>query len=462
VRQQLLFAPGDAWSGRLGRESARNLRALRFLEPLRVEARPAGDSADVLVETRDYWTTRPEVNLETSGDTRYGSVGLTERNLLGLGKSLSFAFRSQPSGNSRLLSYEDPGVLGSRHRIWVRITRGDQEASDRYHVQLPFYSQDAPRAYGAAFERVRAVPRLYQGGVEAARFDQRTQAAEVSWGTRIGDHESVRRLEFSFESADKVLGPSQLAPGAAPAFDGGLEDLRLRRWSAQWSVWRPHFLERVDIERMTRIEDFDVGTRLELKAGVSPRLLGSGKDEGHLRARLDAGAASRIGFGWMSCSASGRFLPEARDLVVRLDARWYTLALPAHAVVVAVQGVAADRVSRDFQAVVGGLTGLRAYPVHAVAGRRLWRLNLEDRWRLSPASWELVKLGSAVFLDAARAWGLGAAGTDWHHDAGLGLRVGLPVLGVAEVLRVDVAWPLVPTRDGRRDPVLSVGSSQAF
>jgi len=462
VRQQLLFAPGDPWKESVALETGRNLRALNYLEPSRIAATRSGDSVSAVVETRDFWTTRPEINLESSGGTQYGSVGFTERNLLGLGKSLSILFRSQPTGNSRLLAWEDPAVLSSRHQLQIRATRGQEDASDRYTLGLPFYSVEAPRSYWADWQRSRSVPRLYRAGIEAARMDRHIEYARASYAWKIADTDLVRRLEVSFESLDRSLSGTRLAPGAPADFAGAAEDLRLRRVNLGWSAWRPRYVELVDIDRMDRVEDFDLGVRGALTIGFSPRAFGSGQDEGYFEASLGAGLEALNGFGWLRASGSSRMVPEAQEVIGSLDARWYVLPYPGHTLVLAAHGVVGDKVPNDFQVVVGGLDGLRAYPVLAVAGQRLWRLNAEERWIFSPPSWQLAKLGAVTFLDAAKAWGLGAEGTDWHHDAGVGLRVGLPILGVAEVLRVDVAWPLVPTRDGRREPVLSIGSSQAF
>ena len=112
--------------------------------------------------------------------------------------------------------------------------------------------------------------------------------------------------------------------------------------------------------------------------------------------------------------------------------------------------------------VVGGLNGLRAYPVHAVAGKRLVRWNVEDRHALVSNLFQFMTVGSAVFMDGARGWGSGAEGTGWFTDAGIGLRIAPPRAAIGPVIRVDVAWPISPTRDARREPVLSIGSSQAF
>ncbi len=86
-------------------------------------------------------------------------------------------------------------------------------------------------------------------------------------------------------------------------------------------------------------------------------------------------------------------------------------------------------------------------------------------WLRESRQWtSLVRayLASVSFVDGARGWGSGAEGTRWFHDAGIGLRIAPPRAAIGPVIRADIAWPLSPTRDGRREAVLSIGSSQAF
>jgi hemolysin activation/secretion protein len=100
--------------------------------------------------------------------------------------------------------------------------------------------------------------------------------------------------------------------------------------------------------------------------------------------------------------------------------------------------------------------------VQAVAGTRGWRLNAENRMVIGENYWENVTVGVVGFMDAARAWGAGSGPSQWFVDAGTGLRVALPQWSLGQVLRIDLAWPLSPTRDGQRDAVITFGSSQAF
>ena len=156
----------------------------------------------------------------------------------------------------------------------------------------------------------------------------------------------------------------------------------------------------------------------------------------------------------MRASASSRIRREPREILAQVDARWVNQQIDRQALILAAHGVLGERVGRDFQAVVGGLNGLRAYPVQALAGQRLWRFNLEDRWTIGENLLDFVSVGAVAFGDIARAWGPGAAQTRWYTAVGTGVRIALPRWSPNQILRLDVAWPVQPTRDGRREPVL--------
>ncbi len=462
VRQQLLFAPGDRWSQSRSDESARVLRTLDYLEPRRMEALREGDSVVVTVETRDSWTTSPVLNVESGGGVQYGTVGLTERNLLGLGKSLSFLYHEDAVGKSRSLSYRDPALLGSRLQLAYGASSGAVGATDVLSVTQPFYAQEARRTYGFSWRRTSSVARLFESGAEVASLDKRLHETELWGGSGWSRDGSVVRAVGSLLLMDRNLGPTVLEPGAPPDFEGGEEALRLRRVAAEFTVWRPRFVVREDVDRMGRKEDIDLGSSAAIKLGFAPKAFGSTASEGYARLAAEGGAQAAFGFGYARGSVSMRLRRGPLEVVRRADLRWFLGWRPGRVLVLAAHGIGGTDVPRDFQVVVGGLNGLRAYPVQALAGTELVRLNAEQRWVLVRNSWDLFSLGTAVFYDGARAWGPGAVGTGWFNAAGLGLRLSTPHSALGPVVRVDVAWPVSPTRDGTRDAVFTFGSSQAF
>ena len=94
IRRELLFAAGDTVDTLRVAESLRRLRKLQFLEDVHVEAQkcatPLGELLALKVVTRDAWTTRPDIKPGGSSPR----IGLTERDLLGTGRTVSVSLVS--------------------------------------------------------------------------------------------------------------------------------------------------------------------------------------------------------------------------------------------------------------------------------------------------------------------------------------------------------------------------------
>lgn len=464
VRSRLLFAPGDIWTADRVIESQRLLRGVDYLGPDTIRSRLVGDSVDVLVVTHDTWTTQPELNLERAGERTYGSVGFTERNFLGLGVGLSLALSEVPTGRSRTGGIGAKRMFGTQLEGQFQAGTGSAGVSNAVYLRDPFRSLDDRSSWTASWWRSSSTHRLFKSGSVVARFPYRFELHQVEYGfgTRFTDG-LVRRYTFALGRHDRHYGATKPEPGVPIAFPNAEEDIKLRSASMRVLFWRPNFIERRGIELFDPIEDFDVGSLLSLEGGFAFKAFGSTADEGLAKARLELGHETRrFGFGFMRGQVSTRVRSGPRETLAGLDARWIQQPAPDVAFVVAAMGQAADRAPREVQYVVGGLNGLRAYPVQALAGTQVWRFNAETRWVAARGIWDLASFGGAVFADAARAWGPGGDKEPWHRDAGFGLRVTFPHASLRQVLRLDVAFPLSPSRDGRREPVFSFGSSQAF
>jgi hypothetical protein len=317
------------------------------------------------------------------------------------------------------------------------------------------------RSYGMSFDRITSNFVLYESAAEIGSLNRRREEIEAWWGTGAMRDSIVQRVTWSLTFHDKRLGPTITAVPIPPEYQGDEENMRIRRLNAEVRIWRPNYIERIGVDQMGVIEDFDLGNSIALKAGYAPGWFG-GESEGYGRAQYDGGVDGWLGFGLIHASIESRLRVSPRETIQRLDARWISQYLGRQTFVVAARYDAGLAMDRDFELIAGGLNGLRAYPVHAVAGRRMWRLNAENRWQVGRLFGQFLTIGAVGFVDAARAWGAGSGGAGWFVDAGTGLRLTAPQWTLGRVLRLDLAWPIEPTRDGRREPVWSIGSSQAF
>ncbi|HVP14840.1 MAG TPA: hypothetical protein VMS88_04810, partial [Terriglobales bacterium] len=161
VRNELLFQPGDPWSTRTAEETARNLRNLDFLVPTGIAARREADSVVVDVETRDLWTTSPELDLQTVGGTRTGAWGFSERNLLGFGKSIIVLYRQDPTTVTRSIEYDDPNIHATHVRLSGGLGRSAEGFSRHAAVWRPFYAEETPQSWTLSAAEQTSIAHLY-------------------------------------------------------------------------------------------------------------------------------------------------------------------------------------------------------------------------------------------------------------------------------------------------------------
>ena len=154
IRRELLFAAGDTVDTLLVAESLRRLRKLQFLENAHVEADrcviPTGESLALRVVTRDAWTTRPDIKAGGSSPR----IGLTERDLLGTGRTVSLSLvshnRSLGAGISTMDTFGFGTGFATRAQYQryyegtlrsLSFARRQASLADRWRGQLDFWDQ---------------------------------------------------------------------------------------------------------------------------------------------------------------------------------------------------------------------------------------------------------------------------------------------------------------------------------
>jgi hypothetical protein len=465
VRRELLFQEGDTLDPRKLLETERNLRALGFFRRVEIKATPVGEEeVDVLVRTRDAWTTELSGSLGRAGGQGHYGISLEEKNLFGLGKKVSFAAAQRPDRSTREALYSDPQFLG--RRLALDLLYDSNSDGDRRHFSLEsgFRSLDSPSGAVLSYDQGSRQTRLYSDGSELARFGMDTRSIELSGGRRLtpaGDR-PVARLFAGYRREETTFGSIDHAPDGftLPA------DRKFGFFFARLELSRPEYFVQHDVAFFLRDEDFDLGSTASLELGYSPSVFGAEQavggtlgltrglrlPGGFLVASLNAATRARGG-SFENTLAEGQLLSVWRRDETSVNTLVGRLLLSV-----------GSRLDREVQLEADGANGLRAYRLHAFAGDRRVIVNLEDRVRLTPELLHLIVLGAAVFVDAGYAWppGVPVRLSDLRADAGVGLRVGLPRASRHALFRLDLAYALRPDLQGRRGWLVSFSSSQAF
>lgn len=463
IRRELLFSEGETLDPAKLAETERNLRALGLFRSVKIRVEPVGDEVDVIVQTRDGWTTQVNGSFGRAGGRNKFGAEIEENNLLGFGKSLSVSYASNSDRETREIAYQDPQFLGRRLTLdvlYASLSDGDRR---RFALTHPFRSLETETAGAAIYEEGRQSTRIYGGGAEVARFRTDTGFLELSAGKRIlsDSLRPIARLTAGYRREEARFTLEKGSPDALPAtrqfgyFFGRIELLQ------------PDFVVEHGIYSFSRDEDFDLGSQASLELGYSPRLFGA-QERLAARLQLVRGFPFSSGFliGSLGAKTRARMDGAFENSIAEgsILAVWKPLKGSAQTVIGRVALAWGNELDKDRQLAADGATGLRGYRLHAFTGDRRLLVNLEDRIRLTRELLHLFEIGAAAFVDAGYAWPVGVPVklSDLRYDVGAGLRIALPRAPRLGLFRLDLAYALRPDLQGRRGFLVSFSSSQAF
>jgi outer membrane protein assembly factor BamA len=150
IRRELLFAEGERLDPAKLVESERNLRALGLFRRVEIRAIPVGaDEVDVVVRTRDSWTTEVSGSVGRAGGKGHYGISLEEKNLFGTAKKFSLAAAERPDRSTREILYSDPQFLGRRLGLEVgTVADGRARPHSRRGERVPGQPSTRPPSRG--------------------------------------------------------------------------------------------------------------------------------------------------------------------------------------------------------------------------------------------------------------------------------------------------------------------------
>ncbi len=461
IRDQLTFRSGDPFSPEALAESERVLRGNHYVYDAHVESLACVDhQVDVAVMTRDVWTLQGGVNFHRDGGTNSTSFEIQDENFLGTGKSIDLLEQSTIDRTSRLVSYSDPNLLGSRGRLDLSLSSNSDGRTDRLNLERPFYSLDSRWAAGVQGILDDRVDSLYDAGQITDQFRHRQSFLEVYGGLSPGLNEGdSSRFRLGFTLDRNLFGQT-----GGHAFVPPDRVLSYPWIGYEWI--EDGFTRERDLDRIARTEDFNLGRQLSLRLGYSSPAFGGDRDRVIFSGTASAGwrpAPAELLLG--SLFATSRYAEgRSENVVASGSLRFYARDLGTSVTYVNLEGVVAHRLDRDSQVLLGGDNGLRGYPLRFEQGDRKMLLNLEQRFYSGRELFHLVYLGGAVFFDAGRAWFLDSPQISTEKllkDAGIGLRIGSSRSARGSVVHLDLAFPLGADRSIKRAQWL-VSTSESF
>ncbi len=459
VRPQLLFKPGDVYTPHVLEETARNLRARRYLEDasvVPVKYHPDTNTVDLLVRVQDVWTLNPGASYGRSGGENRSGVQIDESNLLGWGKDISVEKNQEVDRSAWRVAYVDPNLFSSRWQLQAGYSNASDGGTHSLFVERPFYSLDTRWSAMIDGTSDNRVDRRYQQAIAVDQYVVQSRSAGIQggWSTgliqRDGKVPWIQRWSVGYRNdqntylPDPVLGTLQLPASSLLRYPY----IGLSWFQDQYEVTRNR-------DQIARTEDLYIGRALTLRVGYASKSMGSDRNAMLLDLTLQdtVRLSERQYFYWNLAINGRRQSNQWQGTLFSGGARYDLRETSKSLLVVSLKHASTEHPDDSQQLFLGSDEGLRGYPLRYRAATQRSVLVIEQRFYTDKQILRLLTVGGAAFTDIGRIRGEvnpipGSKRT--FTDVGMGLRFGNIRSSRGDMFHFDVAYPLDATGVDRK------------
>jgi hypothetical protein len=468
VKAELLFKEGEPFSAFKMKESERVLRQLKWQRNPEIRPKLDGEFVDIEVITQDTWTLIPTINYSSGDGSGNRSVGLTETNLLGMGKRVELLLSETENRRTYEGVYDDWRFMGTDLRL---VLADFYRADGNRFVGLlskPFRNLLDTYSWSLSGESSDTVGKLWSAGEERFIYRQETLDFSGRYSISDGPREDQRRYSFGIDYQDN----SFLMPTANDFDEADVDPTQVsqdpnllaenRKYIGPtfgYESLEPRFVRMAYIDRFDRPDDYDLGDNFSVFGTAAMESFGSLRDAlifnltrtGGKQFNKDSFIRGEYGF-------SGRYNNDGLENgLFRAQSNYYNVLgdfyikdvfLGYHTLAFGYSLDYGHNLDGDREFLLGADAGLRGYDARTFTGDKRFIMNLEDRVMIKEDIWRLMSFGAAAFVDVggSTADSFGSLFRDeMYADAGIGLRFAFPRSSGGRTLRIDFA---VPFRDG--------------
>ena len=270
IQRELLVAVGDPLRPELVEQTERNLRALPFLRDARIETTLVDDDGDGRVEranlrvvTWDTWSLSPRVDFSSVDVRSTWEIGVSERNLLGLGKQVSVSRRQTLDRGATRLLYRDPQLAGSRLMLTTSLATLTDGNDGFFTLERPFFSLQDEWAMAVKAGGFARNDPLIEAGTRVGHLRHLGRWADLELGRAVRRRPTRSlRLHAAYRLRQEEVGLDTRQFGIMEVGLGSTEH---------------RFVQLTHVNRFERTEDFNLGAQSLATAGIStPQLGGRG------------------------------------------------------------------------------------------------------------------------------------------------------------------------------------------
>jgi hypothetical protein len=447
VRQSLLVKTGDRIRVSAMDEAERVLRSSRYFSDVELRVLAVKDGvADIEVHTHDAWSLDPGLSFNRTGGKNSYNINLREYNFLGTGTQLTVGKTSDIDRSGNELEIANDRAFGTWTRLAYTHARNDDGKREGVTVVRPFHALDARWSAGATWLMNDRIEANYVAGDVQSEYRYKETRAEVFGGWSAGLRDGfttrftggVRLQDDAYSLEPGRVAPQTLAP-----------DQKLVYPFVRAEIVEDRFERKVNRNQVGRPEFFALGLTTSLDVGYATKGMGSSRD-----AWVYSGSVSR-GFGFAgdrmilaSAFIDGQYTDgrvDRQQLGGRVQ--YYLPHLQRWVFYASANADTLTNPGPSDTLWLGGDNGLRGYPQRYQSGDKRGLFTIEERAYTDIYLWRLFRLGAAAYVDVGRAWGgpyQNPSNSGWLSNFGVGLRIFNVRSAFANVLHVDIAFPMDP------------------
>jgi hypothetical protein len=354
-------------------------------------------------------------------------------------------------------------LFGSRWQLKAQSIKQTSGDDTNFTLERPFFSADTRWSLRGYHERANETLPDFNDNIKVSEFEQRKKVGEVFAGIKVGGgRDVVNHAGMGYRNETR-----RYARNAQSDLTRELpENQDLETIFMNLDATHNHFIETTRLEKMTRVEDLNLGPSFLLSPGVSPKLFSTSQNKVQLTASYDQKFlfknndlfSTHLGY-------SGRNpFDQPANQKYTVQGKYYWRQMESSVLVINTRAEWGDKLDSDNLVRLGRENGLRAFKTNNFVGTKSWLVNIEDRMFFVDDILNLLSFGGAIFYDAGGVWPKGRAVSlsQVKSDIGAGLRFGLTRSSNEVIVRLDFAYRL--QRENPDDPhfVVTFGSDQAF
>jgi len=476
ITKHLLFAEGDQVTREILIESEMNLRRKNFLADAIIEVEEkSGQDIVIHVTVFDQWSTTPGTGLKRVGNQLTYWAGLSEKNLLGTGQSISISFHKKLRTKGATFYYLNPGTRTGDLYFSTYYSKNDDGFSFGSSLSKPILSKTQKHSFFATYRASSSSMWHYYDGNS---IDGKNSTAFVSGETNLlakfedvskrtttlgltqshGHHTKLNvslftRLHEQSHQGNTVSNDTAL-----------MDELTIRERDdilagISVSLNQKTYTRTQNLNKLKWTEDFDKIKNISFTLGRNFQGLGANNNDYMVGFQANYTDVFRTRHFLSAHTSLNYFLSpegEKHDGQFEVNMRYRTkLRSNVNGSVSTYWKNNIGRLPTD-QLLLGESNGLNGYPNFYFANQNLILLNTElilipdlEILTVIPAMAVFASTGN-TFPDLEKF-----ELNNLHSAVGIGLRLGLSRSAEKSVSHVNLAWPLDPLMKG---PIFSIQS----